>query len=837
MLTENQYIIESFEKNFSSCKAKKIVLYGKGPYTKLILDTVRGYNIIGIMDRDIRTGIIFDKPVLSYKQVVEQGTDLIIVVSRPNSIETVFRRIHVFCSVNYIQLYGIDGENLFDKFHVDHGQDEGVVYTFEKNFASCKNKKIVLYGKGPRTRMIVEALPDYNIVGLMDKREREGIYFGKRILTYEEVRELEVDMIIAVTREHSTPHVYNRINRFCSSNHIMLYDVNGENLIEKYGKTEHYVEDDPYFYVCEESLRKAIEDHDVISFDMFDTLVMRKTFFPTDVFEIVAQRAQREGIIVDNFKRFRIKAERECVVNHGNIYDIYESLQKITQISDKEKGRLTEIEIETEKDVLIRREKIVEMFDYAISLGKKVCIISDMYLTEKILREILEGLGIKGYDKFYVSCDYCVSKGCGIFEVVKRQVSGSNYLHIGDNKIADGLCAQNSGYDTFIIQKASDMLEISSYGEIGTIIQTANERAVIGLFIAKAFNNPFALYHSEGKLEVKDSYIYGYLFIAPLVTKFMLWLISEIEARKYDDVLFSARDGYIILQLYREAKRYLKKEYLPEGIYFPTSRLLNASISRMTEEDIIYSAEQPRSYTPEMMLMRKFKLKEEEIEPYQEEIYHSVVEYALAHKEKIFKRSEDNRENYFKYIDKMGLESGKRYGVFDFVSSGTSQYDMSRVAPFEIEGLYACFYDIEKENRRKLPVRAMHIDNYPQNNSYTSYNSKTYLFENYVFLESVFTSPEPSVEGVNINGDLIYGEEHRSKAELNFMTETQKGIKDYFCDFLFHLYVENSSISMTAVDECYRYRELKYTNEHCKELDDLSVFEDLGYGKLLFPRK
>ena len=643
MITDNQFIIESFERNFSSCRTKKIVLYGKGPYTKLILETVKGYNIIGIMDRDVKVGTIFDKPVLSYRQVVEQGADLIIVVSRPTSIEAVFRRIRIFCSVNYIQLYGIDGENLFEKFNIEHGQDEEVVYTFEENFASCKNKKIVLYGKGPRTQMIIEALPDYNIIGLMDKREKEGIYFGKRMLTYEDVRELQTDMIICVTREHSTPHVYNRIHRFCSCNHIMLYDVEGRNLMERYGKKQHYVEDDPYFYLSEEALRKEIENHEVISFDMFDTLVMRKTLFPIDVFEIVGRRAQKEGIIINNFKSFRIKAERECVVNHGNIYDIYESLQNITKISDREKERLIGIEIETEKDVLVRREKMAEMLEYAIKLGKKVCIISDMYLPEKILREVLDGLNIKGYDRFFVSCDYCISKGCGMFEMVKRQVAGSSYLHIGDNKMADGWCAQNSGYDAFIIKKASDMLEISSYGELRTIVRTENERAVIGLFISKAFNNPFALYQSGGRLEISDSFEYGYLFIAPLVTKFMFWLVNEIKVRKYDDILFSARDGYLILELYRKAKEYLKLNDLPNGIYFPTSRLLNASISRMTEEDIIYSAEQPRSYTPEKMLMRKFKLKEDEISPYNEEVYHNAVEYALAHKEIIYKRSRENK--------------------------------------------------------------------------------------------------------------------------------------------------------------------------------------------------
>ena len=34
----------------------------------------------------------------------------------------------------------------------------------------------------------------------------------------------------------------------------------------------------------------AISEHEIISFDVFDTLIMRKTLYPEDVFEIVQNR-------------------------------------------------------------------------------------------------------------------------------------------------------------------------------------------------------------------------------------------------------------------------------------------------------------------------------------------------------------------------------------------------------------------------------------------------------------------------------------------------------------------------------------------------------------------
>jgi hypothetical protein len=66
---------------------------------------------------------------------------------------------------------------------------------------------------------------------------------------------------------------------------------------------------------------------------------------------------------------------------------------------------------------------------------------------------------------------------------------------------------------------------------------------MLGFFIAKAFNNPFILYNSAGKLNINCSYDRGYLFIAPLITAFMVWFINKIKEDNFDIIYCYSSDN------------------------------------------------------------------------------------------------------------------------------------------------------------------------------------------------------------------------------------------------------------------------------------------------------
>ena len=89
---------------------------------------------------------------------------------------------------------------------------QGEINSFKKNFNIYVNKKIVLYGIGRYTAVLIPAIPEYNIIGLMD-RDKENIgkhMYGLPILSKEQVKK-EADLIIINTSENYWENIFHRI--------------------------------------------------------------------------------------------------------------------------------------------------------------------------------------------------------------------------------------------------------------------------------------------------------------------------------------------------------------------------------------------------------------------------------------------------------------------------------------------------------------------------------------------------------------------------------------------------------------------------------------------------
>lgn len=80
------------------------------------------------------------------------------------------------------------------------------------------------------------------------------------------------------------------------------------------------------------------------------------------------------------------------------------------------------------------------MFDYAISLGKRVFIISDMYQSEEFLADMLRSKGFDGFERLLVSSHFRRGKWDGqLFQALKREynVDFAKQVHFGDNHHSD----------------------------------------------------------------------------------------------------------------------------------------------------------------------------------------------------------------------------------------------------------------------------------------------------------------------------------------------------------------------------------------------------------------
>lgn len=703
-----------------------------------------------------------------------------------------------------------------------------VVRSFIEHFSSYKNKKIVIYGKGPKTKQILDACPDYNIEGLMDGTLSGGYIHNKKILTPDEVAVIKPDVVVVVAKVESMAIIYKRIGEFCYNHKLPLFGINGKDLFDYYGIGTFRSINSPYFSKSEEELKAQIQEHEIISFDIFDTLIMRKTYNPLDVFEIVGSKAKRLGLIFDDFFGLRRKAEMENPVREVNLYEIYNEFQRLTGITDAEREQLCDLEIEVEKQVLIRRDKMVEIFEYAKQTGKSVYLISDMYLPQQVVEQILADLGIVGYKKLYLSNTLRQAKWCGLFERFKKEVPGKSYLHIGDNEEADGNYGRQAGIDVYLIKKAVDMLEISSYVSIKKNLKNTNGRSLVGLFASRAFNDPFCLYHTDGRLEVSRVGDVGYLFTGALLTTFVLWIVESMKNGDYEDILFSARDGYLLIKLYQFALETLGLDRLPKGIYFQTSRKVCAAASMQNETDIEWLARVPTYNSYEQMMHDRFEVPVEEVLPYDWDHETDVFSYAMKHCDKIYRSSRRIRMNYWKYMDKIGLRMGTKYAFLDFCATGTCQYFLGKVVPYQLQGLYFCRYFCDGNIVNQISADALF-------ENYAFYAAESYFYEHYLFLETIMTSPDPTLTSIDDQGEPVYGAEERSEEQRQYVKDMHEAIEAFFKDYVSCLYVPEQGIDKEIADRLFSFTGSGYTKLECETLSHLELEDGLGRGTIKIP--
>jgi len=679
-------------------------------------------------------------------------------------------------------------------------EQEYICQVFMDNFSGFINRKMVLYGLSVNTRSILETFPAYSIVGLLDGFQESGMVYGKPVLSLAQVAEQQVACIVIVARANSTKIIARRIGRFCQEHQIALYDVQGRDLLQN--KDEPIV-DHPYFAMSAERIQQEILAHEVISFDVFDTLVMRRVLYFEDVFSLVERRS---GVV--GFRKYRIQAEREVnrLGRAPKIEAIYQRLQSLMVLDDARAAALQGMELAVERDVLVVRTDMVQLLNFALAEGRRVYLISDMYWSRDVLKKLLADLGIAGYQELFVSSEYGCFKSQGLYKIFKQQVAGMSYLHIGDHSDADVMYARMYGLDTCQIYNALDMLEVSSMRHVEDLPANLAERTMLGMLLTNVFNSPFALHALKGRPKVGNGYAFGYCFSAPLLTAFMFWMLAAC-AGKYDRILWSARDGYILNKMYALLRQRFPQEQLPAATYFYTSRMAAIPAALKTLDDIRYAAGIGFAGTPEDLLRQRFFLREDELLP--RKASEPVAEYVLRHAEIILQRGAELRSNYFRYIASLGIASQERLAFFDFVSSGTCQMCLQDILEQPMQGFYFIFFTEDYVKKQRLSAEAFMESGF-------LYALRSYLSTNYLPMESSIVSCQPTLQGFSAEGKPVYTAETRKAFELEYVQQVQQGVLDYFSKFLDLLGPEPMPVSAEFADRMYGLLQNRYCQvENC----------------------
>lgn len=274
-----------------------------------------------------------------------------------------------------------------------------------------------------------------------------------------------------------------------------------------------------------------------VSFDVFDTLIKRSTAVPSDIFRLIEQYCKQYDM-PPNFSQKRIQAEQSAKEKMGRpvlLEEIYDELRGVFGVWT---SRLMKLEIQIELSGCQPAEEGVQLYQQCLRQKKHIILISDMYLPENIIAQMLKKCGIYEYDKLFVSCEMAAKKSDGsLFSKVLQElgIRPALLLHIGDNWRSDFFVPFSLGIRVRHIP--------NNQKKLCRVPKSLNADSRVSYRTISACIENCSKEMSE--YEKQGAEIFG-----PLVIGFTQWLVQQLQHDGITDVYFMARDGYTMKQIF-----------------------------------------------------------------------------------------------------------------------------------------------------------------------------------------------------------------------------------------------------------------------------------------------
>lgn len=313
-----------------------------------------------------------------------------------------------------------------------------------------------------------------------------------------------------------------------------------------------------------EQLAARLAAYAVVTFDVFDTLLLRPLARPEDAFYLLGAR-----LGYPDLRRLRIQAEEEARrrkelaagSREVTLEEIWAVLAPETGLSQTE-GMAAERRLEF--DLCRANPYFLPVVAALRRQGKTLAVLSDMYLEEETVAALLDRCGFGTFDACLVSGERGSSKsGGGLYRLARKLLGpGRACAHVGDDPWADQRQAEAAGWAAFPYRNVH---------RAGTPYRAEDMSPIVGSLYRGLVNMRL---HNGAELHSRAweyGYVYGGLF-AVGYCRFVERLRRELGA---DRLLFLSRDGAVLLRVYQRL-------YPAEGeraVYARWSRLAAAKIT------------------------------------------------------------------------------------------------------------------------------------------------------------------------------------------------------------------------------------------------------------------
>lgn len=460
------------------------------------------------------------------------------------------------------------------------------------------------------------------------------------------------------------------------------------------------------------TIERMIKDHPIISFDIFDTLLVRPYGHPADLWKHLEWL---EG--ADGFFEARIKAVSEAVKNaNGEI-----TLDEVYMQIQPEFKHFREKELRLEAEILKANEEMQEIYNYALSQGKRIILVSDMYLPRIFLEEVLNKNGYTGFSKLYLSSEYREMKATGLFRTVllNEHVLPGSILHIGDNVEADINGAKRYDIDTvFYPSRLEQLFERNKRAKLfyQNHSDSLSASIMLGMLACAPSQNT---YWQQ----------FGVTYAGPVILGFAHWINRKLKEDGIKEVMFVARDGYTVQKVFD-----LIRTVDVQTHYFYAPRKNSIIINF----DYEYHHQMGTTLILDYYRRRTDYLKENTPPSNSIEM---GIQFLKEHRDLYSQLLETDKHNYRQYLQQFHLKN-KTIVVVDGISaSASAQRALITVLPDH--SVYAYYF----YKREGYSSSGLHFDSYHKNS--------TQNISNYLIWEFIMTAPSPAANRIE-NGAVVF---------------------------------------------------------------------------------
>lgn len=638
------------------------------------------------------------------------------------------------------------------------------------------NSKLAFYGLGINTKFLLEHIESKYIAGLMDAEHTGEIFWGYPVLSHDDVLK-KASCIIIVARPAYQNMIYRRISHL-QSHGIKICNLYG---ITFMSEKDDAIIDVSYWRNSYTDLFTLAKKYDVISFDIFDTLITRRILLPYHVFDEVERKYLQTHNIHIPFRTLRYESELKAgkLKKAPSLDDIYYILAK--EIGEEIASQLKDLEIKEEFDLLIPRYDMLKLFRACQREAiHKIILVSDMYFNSQQLTDILQHCGYEGWNELLISCEYGKTKQHGdLFTLLKNQFPQTSILHIGDNSESDVSMPIKYGIDTHQIYSSYELLAHSPSKTVLDKISGIPSAKLLGIFCADACNSPFALHDGKGYLDVQSYRKLGRTYLGPVFLCFIIYMLHILKDIKSPFLLLGARDGYIIKKLLDILHKAKPTLVLPPYSYFLISRRAVTLPTLLSEDDVFSSLNGLTGKISVRKIMdERFSLKIDD-----DQILELPVQYPLlcnivkTYTGDILRLANKERINYLRYINGQFDLVNKNIVLFDSMSSGTIPVNLQKLLQRNITLLTMCYFNQGKSAdiniKTMLDYNSLIMDdNHPGH----------FMARYFMLIESIMTSRDGQFIHIDDQGCPVFAD-NLNTIRLAALEELWEGIIEYVIEY------------------------------------------------------